>query len=106
MCYTELNKTQKAIEILNKCVELAPKHSNAYVALSFAYLKENNLPKTKEFLLQCMPDVKSMIGNAKLIGGHIDHDCNPDKIFKFITTKGIFLYNEATDEFKSKLQIR
>jgi hypothetical protein len=59
-----------------------------------------------DFLLQCRPDVRGMIGNAKLIGGHIGHDCNHDKIFNFITTKGTFSYNEMTDEFKSKLQIR
>jgi tetratricopeptide (TPR) repeat protein len=52
MCYTELNQTQQAIEVLNKCIELAPNYSNAYVALSFAYVKENNLLKAKEFLLK------------------------------------------------------
>ena len=59
-----------------------------------------------EFLIQCRPYVKDMIGNAKLIGGHIGQNSNHEKIFKFITTKGTFSYNEATGEFKSKLQIR
>jgi hypothetical protein len=59
-----------------------------------------------EFLLQCKPDVRDMIGNAKLIGGHLSHNSNHEKIFHFITKKGTFSYNEATDEFKSKLQIR
>lgn len=59
-----------------------------------------------EFLLQCRPNVRGMIGNAKLIGGHIGHNSNHDRIFNFITTKGTFSYNEMTDEFKSKLQIR
>jgi len=27
ICYTELNRTDQAIATLNKCVELAPKHS-------------------------------------------------------------------------------
>ena len=41
-----------------------------------------------------------------LIGGHINYNDNHEKIFNFITAKGTFTYNEATDEFKSKLQIR
>ena len=40
------------------------------------------------------------------IGGHIDYDDNHDEIFNFISTKGTFSYNERTDEFKRKLQIR
>ncbi|HMK77828.1 MAG TPA: hypothetical protein VK568_16835 [Thermodesulfobacteriota bacterium] len=59
-----------------------------------------------DFLIQCRPDVKSMIGNAKLIGGHIDYNVNHDEIFYSITKKGTFSYNERADEFKSKLQIR
>jgi hypothetical protein len=59
-----------------------------------------------EFLLQCRPSLRSIMGNTKLIGGHIGHNENHDKIFNFITTKGTFSYNETTDEFKSKLQIR
>ena len=55
-----------------------------------------------DFLLQCRPDVRGIIGNCKLVGGDINHD----KIFNFVTTKGTFSYNEKTDEFKSKLQIR
>ena len=58
-----------------------------------------------DFLIQCRPNVKGMIGNAKLVGGQIDHNENHDEIFSFITTKGTFSYNERTDEFKSKLQI-
>lgn len=59
-----------------------------------------------DFLLQCRPDIRGMTGNAKLIGGHISHNSNHEKIINFITKKGTFTYNEKTDEFKSKLQIR
>jgi hypothetical protein len=59
-----------------------------------------------DFLIQCGPNVKGMIGNAKLIGGDINHNSKHEKIFHFITTKGTFTYNEKTDEFKIKLQIR
>ena len=59
-----------------------------------------------DFLLQLRPDIRSMIGNTKLIGGHIGHNSNHEKIFHFITKKGTFSYNEKTDEFESKLQIR
>jgi tetratricopeptide (TPR) repeat protein len=54
MCYTELGEIPKAIETLNRCIQLAPKHSNAHVALSFAHIKENDLPKAKEYLLRAL----------------------------------------------------
>jgi hypothetical protein len=57
-----------------------------------------------EFLIQCRPNVKGMIANAKFLGGYINYDDNHNEIFNFITTKGTFSYNERTGEFKSKLQ--
>ncbi len=59
-----------------------------------------------DFLLQDRPDIRSMIGNTKLIGGDISHNSKNEKIFNFITKKGIFTYNESTDEFSRKLEIR
>ena len=59
-----------------------------------------------EFLIQCKPEIRSLIGNYKLIGGHISHNSRGEKIFNFITVKGTFSYNERTDEFKSEFQIR
>ena len=53
------------------------------------------------FLIQYSPNVKGLVGNDRLIGGHIDCDENHDQIFSFITTRGTFCYNERTDEFKS-----
>jgi len=68
--------------------------------------KMNKIRSKWEFLLQCRPNIKGIIGNAKLVGGRIGHNGDHEKISHFITTKGIFTYNEATDEFRSKLQIR
>jgi hypothetical protein len=59
-----------------------------------------------DLLIQCRPNVKGMIGNGRLIGSHVDYNDIHDEIFNFITTKATFTYNERTDEFKSKLQIR
>ena len=59
-----------------------------------------------ELLLQSRPDVRGIVGNVKLVGGHIGHNSNHEKIFHFITTKGTFSYNERTGEFKSELEIR
>jgi hypothetical protein len=67
---------------------------------------EEIIKKKWDFLLQCRPEVRSMIGNTKLIGGHISHNPTHEKIFNFITIKGTFSYNESTDEFKSEFQIR
>jgi hypothetical protein len=47
-----------------------------------------------------------VVGDVKLIGGSISQNSNHELIFSFITKKGTFSYNEATNEFKSKLQIR
>ena len=59
-----------------------------------------------DFLLQFRADVRDILGNTKLIGGDISHNSNHEKIFHFITKKGTFTYNEGTEEFKSKSQIR
>jgi hypothetical protein len=59
-----------------------------------------------DFLLQCRPDIRSIVGNAKLIGGDITHNTEHEMIFDFITKKGIFSYNETTHEFKTKLEVR
>jgi hypothetical protein len=59
-----------------------------------------------EFLIQCRPNVRGMIENSKLIGGHISHNSKHEKIFNFITKKGTFTYNEGTEEFERKLEIR
>ena len=59
-----------------------------------------------DFLLQCRPDIRALVGNIKLIGGDISHNVNHEMVFDFVTKKGIFSYNEATDEFKSKLEVR
>ena len=47
-----------------------------------------------------------MVGNTKLIGGSVSQNSNQEVIFNFITKKGTFSYNEVTNEFKSKFQIR
>jgi hypothetical protein len=59
-----------------------------------------------DFLIQCRPDIRGVVGNAKLIGGRISHNINNEMIFDFITKRGTFSYNEATHEFKGKLKIR
>jgi hypothetical protein len=59
-----------------------------------------------DFLLQCRPDIRGMVGNTKLIGGDISYNGDNEMIFNFISKKGTFSYNEATHEFKSKLEIR
>ncbi len=67
---------------------------------------DNKIESKWEFLFQCKPEIQSMIGNTKLVGGHISHNSRGEKIFNFITIKGTFAYNETTDEFERKLKIR
>ncbi len=59
-----------------------------------------------DFLLQCRPDIRGMVGNARLIGGDISHNDKHEKIFHFITKKGTFSYNKKTGVFKTEFQIR
>ena len=58
-----------------------------------------------DLLLQCRPDIRALVENTKLIGGHISYNNNHEMIFNFITKKGTFSYNEVTAEFKSELKI-
>ena len=67
---------------------------------------DNKIRSKWEFLIQSRPDIRTMIGNFKLIGGHIGHNGTHERIFHFITAKGSFNFNEATEEFKSEFQIR
>jgi hypothetical protein len=66
---------------------------------------DNKIKSKWDFLLQCRPDVRGVVGNTKLIGGDISHNVNREMVFDFITKKGIFSYNEATLEFRKKLEI-
>ena len=67
---------------------------------------DNKIRSKWDFLLQCRPDVRTVVGNTKLIGGDISHNVNHEMVFEFITKKGIFTYNERTGEFKTKMEIR
>ncbi len=42
-------------------------------------------------LIQTKPAMMGMAGNAKLVGGRIDHNHQHEKIFVFLTSKGHFL---------------
>jgi hypothetical protein len=68
--------------------------------------KMDTIKSKWELLLQCRPDIRGIIGSAKLIGGHIGHNENNDRIFNFITARGTFSYNEMTRESERKLEIR
>jgi uncharacterized membrane protein YoaK (UPF0700 family) len=66
---------------------------------------DNKMRSKWEFLIQSRTNVRAMIGNTKLIGGHISHNGAQKRIFHFITAKGTFTFNEATEEFKNEFQI-
>jgi tetratricopeptide (TPR) repeat protein len=38
LCYVDLGQLEKGIELLHRCLQLAPSHPHAYVALGLAYL--------------------------------------------------------------------
>jgi hypothetical protein len=67
---------------------------------------DNKIKSKWEFLIQARPNVRAIIGNSKLIGGHTSYSEAHEGIFHFITSKGTFTFNESTEEFKSEFQIR
>jgi len=66
---------------------------------------DNRIRSKWDFLLQCRSDIRAIVGNTKLIGGRTSYNVNHETVFDFITKKGVFSYNEATHEFKTKLEI-
>jgi tetratricopeptide (TPR) repeat protein len=59
MCYTDLDEPNKAIELLERCIAIAPRFANAHVALGFAYIKAGDTRKAKHYLekaLEIEPD--------------------------------------------------
>ncbi len=68
--------------------------------------REMDTIRTKwEYLLQCRPNFREMIGRAKFVGGHISYNDKQEKIFNFITTSGRYTYNERTDAFEHRFKI-
>ncbi len=43
LCYVDLGQLDQGKELLHRCLELAPKHSNACVTLGIAYQKKGDL---------------------------------------------------------------
>jgi tetratricopeptide (TPR) repeat protein len=41
MLYAELDKPEKSVKTILKCINVDPVNSNAYVALGFAYYKQS-----------------------------------------------------------------
>ena len=54
MCYTELDKPERAVETLSECVRCYPNYSNAYVALGFAHSRLADYKKAKEYFLRAL----------------------------------------------------
>jgi len=54
MCYTELDKPEKAVETLSECIRYYPHYANAHVALGFAYARLANDEKAKKIFQECL----------------------------------------------------
>ena len=52
-------------------------------------------------LIQLRPDIRTMVGEMKLIGGLTGQNNDGEIIFEFFTIRGTFTYNETTEEFTS-----
>jgi tetratricopeptide (TPR) repeat protein len=54
LCYVDLGQLAKGMELLHRCLQLAPGHSHAFVALSIACQKRGDLPRAKEYTMQAL----------------------------------------------------
>jgi len=54
MCYTELDKPEKAVETLSECIRYYPHYANAHVALGFAYARLADDEKAKIHFLRAL----------------------------------------------------
>lgn len=50
----DLGQLDKGIELLHRCLQLAPGHSHAYVALGIACQKKSDLLRAKEYTMQSL----------------------------------------------------
>ena len=54
LCYVDLAQLDKRRELLHRCLQLAPGHSHACVALGVACQKKGDLPRAKEYAMQAL----------------------------------------------------
>ena len=54
LCYVDLGQLDHGIELLKRCLQIAPQHSNACVALGIAYQKNGDLAQARAFTSQAL----------------------------------------------------
>jgi tetratricopeptide (TPR) repeat protein len=69
MLYTDLGKPMLAIPLLQKCIEISPRHANAHVALGFAYMSSGDLKSAKEYTLEALKIVPNDPFALRNLGG-------------------------------------
>ena len=53
-CYVDLGQLDKERELLHRCLQLAPQHSHACVALALGYQRAGDLLRAKEYTMQAL----------------------------------------------------
>jgi len=54
LCYVDLGQLNQGRELLHRCLQLAPGHSHACVALALGYQRAGDLPRAKEYTMQAL----------------------------------------------------
>ncbi|MGV8175448.1 MAG: tetratricopeptide repeat protein, partial [Methanothrix sp.] len=54
LCYVDLAQLDRGIELLNRCLQIAPQHSHACVALGIAYQKKGDLAQARENFIHAL----------------------------------------------------
>ncbi len=65
----DLGQPDRGIELLLRCLQIAPQHSHACVALGIAYLKLGDLPRAREYTMQALAADPSSPVALKNLGG-------------------------------------
>ena len=50
----DLGQLDKGIELLHRCLPVAPEHSHACVALAFGYQRAGDLPRAREYAIRAL----------------------------------------------------
>jgi len=84
MLYTDMNETDRAVELLRRCTELAPAKTNAYVALGFAFARRGENAAAKANFakaLELEPDNPYALRN---LGGLLGREGDYDKAIELL----------------------
>ncbi len=68
LCYVDLGQIDRGIELLLRCLQLAPQHSHTCVALGVAYQKMGDLALAKENVIHALQNPVALKNLGAILG--------------------------------------